>query len=216
DKYIEARSERRNLESIIRRAEAEKNRIKKLAEKNRIAPAEYNQKIEKFDRDILISNDALKKIEVYISDYKNETDRLSNLIKSSKQFLIKDLEKHLALLYDEYSDVKMQIEYYSTILEKSKEEFNVHQSQVQQLNKELNILTEEEKVKESYLEDLGKQINSVKEQIEEIEQDLGRDTVEINIDEISPGMKKSHGDTEHVRETREISSQELKDHGIQE
>jgi len=80
----------------------------------------------------------------------------------------------------------------------------------------LNILTEEEKVKESYLEDLGKQINSVKEQIEEIEQDLGRDTIEINIDEISPDMKKSHDDTEHVRETREISSQELKDHGIQE
>lgn len=208
DKYIEARSERRNLESIIRRAESEKNRIKKLAEKNRIDPAEYNQKIEKLDKDISISNEAFKKIEIYISDYKNETDRLSNLIKSSKQFLIKDLEKHLSLLYDEYSDIKMQSEYYSTILEKAKQDFNSHQTQSQQLNKELNILIEEEKVKQSYLEDLGKQIDSVKEKIEEIEKELGRDTVQINIDEVSLGMKKVHEDTEHESETREISVQE--------
>jgi chromosome segregation ATPase len=109
----------------------------------------------------------------------------------------------------------MQIEYYSTILEKAKEDFNTNQAQGQQLNKELNILLEEEKVKQSYLDDLGKQINSVREQIEEIEQELGRDTVQINLDEVSPGIKKSHDDTEHERETREISIQELKDYEIQ-
>jgi ribosomal protein L40E len=214
DKYIESRSERRNLESIIRRAESEKIRIKKLVEKNRISPAEYNQKIEKFDRDILISNESLKKIETYISDYKSETDRLSNLIKSSKQFLIRDLEKQLAILYDEYSDVKMQSEYYTAILEKAKQDFNSRQSQSKQLNKELNSLTEEEKVKQSYLDDLGKQISSVKEKIEEIEEDLGRDTVQINLDEISPVRKKFNEDNEHERETREVSSQELKDYGL--
>ncbi|HPZ08789.1 MAG TPA: zinc ribbon domain-containing protein, partial [Candidatus Eremiobacteraeota bacterium] len=210
-KYIEARSERRNIESKIRRAEAEKNRITKLLEKGRLGQEEYKKKVESFDKEILSGNKSLKLTEAHITDYKNEIDRLSELSKGSKQSIIRDLEKNLVILNDNAVMINEKIDFYKEFLKKAEGEVNHCKLQAEKFDSELKILMEEEIAKRGYIEDLEKQMKAVKAQIAELDKKLGRDTIEINLDDegLESEIKISKENVSKKRETREISTKNM-------